>query len=334
MSIPHRLHLWRFRLPLTAPLDLGAVTLDQREGLLLQWERDGAPCVWSEISPLPGFSPHDLETCQRALQERLRRPGSLAARLGGDLRELPAEVRFGIEAGLLQCTTPLPPARPLPRCRLLRHDDPARSGPAPGSACIKLKVGRAAPRSDRETLRALLQRLKPGQRLRLDANRSWSLEDARTVLEGMDPQRIEFVEEPLRPGLDYAPWPGISAVPFAWDETLRADSAPFPARALDTPGLGALVLKPMLTGLTETQRLMAAARARGLQVILSAAYESNLTLDLYARLADHWGLPGPHGLDTFSVLGEALLAPIDSQPEHQQHPLCPQEALESLGTWT
>ncbi|MBK1691276.1 o-succinylbenzoate synthase [Ectothiorhodospira mobilis] len=334
MPTPHRLHLWRFHLPLTAPLDLGAVTLDQREGLLLQWEQDGAPCVWSEISPLPGFSPHDLETCLRALQGHLEPPGPLAERLGRDTRDLPPEVRFGIEAGLLQCTTALPPPRPLPRCRLLRHDDPARSGPAPESACIKLKVGRATPRADRDTLLGLLQRLKPGQRLRLDANRSWSLEDARTVLEGMDPQRIAFVEEPLRPGLDYGPWPGISAVPFAWDETLRAGTAPFPAKTLDTPGLGALVLKPMLTGLTETQRLVTAARTRGLQVILSAAYESNLTLDLYARLADYWGLPGPHGLDTFSALGHALLAPIESQPEHRQRPICPREALEPLGTWT
>lgn len=328
------LHLWRFRIPLTPPLDLGTVILDQREGVLLEWERAGAPRVWSEISPLPGFSPHDLETCLRALHGRLKRPGPLTARLGRDTQDLPAEVRFGIEAGLLQCITPLPPARPLPRCRLLRHEDPARLGPTPETACIKLKVGRTTPRVDRETLRALLQRLKPGQRLRLDANRSWSLEDAHTVLEGVDPACIEFVEEPLRPELDYGPWAGISPIPFAWDETLRASPSPFPAQALDTPGLGALVLKPMLTGLEEMQRLMAAAHARGLKVILSAAYESNLTLDLYARLADHWGLPGPHGLDTFAVLGHALLGPIESQPEHGQRPILPREALESLGTWT
>ncbi|MFP4244533.1 MAG: enolase C-terminal domain-like protein, partial [Ectothiorhodospira sp.] len=179
-----------------------------------------------------------------------------------------------------------------------------------------------------------LQRLAPGQRLRLDANRSWSPEAARTVLADLDPERIEFVEEPLRPGLDYGAWPGITTVPFAWDETLRAHKGPFPTRALDTPGLGTLVIKPMLTGLGETQRLVAAGRARGLQVLLSAAYESNLTLDLYARLADHWRLPGPHGLDTFSIFGRALLAPIESQPEHRQRPILTREALEPLGTWT
>ncbi|MFP4683370.1 MAG: o-succinylbenzoate synthase [Ectothiorhodospira sp.] len=334
MSFPQRLDLWRFRLPLSTPLDLGWASLTHREGLLLEWTRVNATPRWSEISPLPGFSAHDLETCRTALVDHLGRPGPLRARLTQGLEPLPPEVRFGLESGLLQCTTPLPRPRPLPRCRLLRHDDPARGGTAPGVDCIKLKVGRDAPGTDRESVLGLLQRLAPGQRLRLDANRSWSPEAARTVLADLDPERIEFVEEPLRPGLDYGAWPGITTVPFAWDETLRAHKGPFPTRALDTPGLGALVIKPMLTGLGETQRLVAAGRARGLQVLLSAAYESNLTLDLYARLADHWRLPGSHGLDTFSIFGRALLAPIESQPEHRQRPILTREALEPLGTWT
>ncbi|SEL23648.1 o-succinylbenzoate synthase [Ectothiorhodospira marina] len=327
-----RLTLWRYRVPLREPLALGPCTLSHREGLLLEWQGVDQPVIWSEISPLPGFSDHDLTTCTEHLRQLLQAPGALKDRLDPGQPGLPAEVRFGLESGHLQWSTPLPPARPLPRCQLLRHD--AELNTAPQAPCIKLKVGRSSPAADAQRIQGLIRQLRDDQPLRLDANRSWTLETARDLSKRIDHRHVAFIEEPLLPGSDYAEWFAATGLPFAWDETLRELPPQAIEARLDTPGLAALVIKPMLTGLTRSQAWVAAARSRGLGVVLSAAYESNLTLDLYTRLAQHWDLTGPQGLDTFAPFTHALIEPIRSQPEHAQRPVLRREDLHCLGHWT
>lgn len=260
-------------------------------------------------------------------------------------------------------------------CRLLDTGMDLPSAFAPSVRCVKLKVGRADLATDLRRIEQVLALLPHAARLRLDANRSWSLAQATRLCARLETRRIEYLEEPLRPGLSYARWNEHIAVPFAWDETLRASSpilsppwdggsAPgVPPRSsasdgsdavdagstpadstrsdaqrlepqrpdLDLPGLQALVVKPMLLGLARTQALLAAARTRGLKVVLSASYESNLSLDFYARLAAFWELDGPHGLDTFRLFGQALLQPLQeaqdpSDPIHR--PILGRDGLE------
>lgn len=329
------LTLWRYRVPLRQPLSLGQFTLSHREGLLLEWQGGDQRIIWSEVSPLPGFSTRTLDHCIKQIQELLQRSGTLEQRLDPNLldrAELCPEVRFGLESGRLQGSTPLSPARDLPRCRLLRPD--ADLDTLPQGPCIKLKVGRASVGADEQRIGHVTKGLRGDQRLRLDANRSWTLEQARTLSSSMNARRVEFIEEPLLPGSDYGAWFSATGLPFAWDETLRETSPETIKTRLDTPGLAALVIKPMLTGLMRSQAWVRAARRRGLVVVLSAAYESNLTLDFYARLADHWGLTGPQGLDTFDPFTHALIEPIRSQPEHAHRPVLGRKDLHCLGSWT
>ncbi|TVQ75259.1 MAG: o-succinylbenzoate synthase [Chromatiaceae bacterium] len=327
-----RLTLWHYRLPLREPLALGPCTLPHREGLLMEWQGADQRVIWSEISPLPGFSDHDLAACTHQLQCLLHGTGSLEDRLNPGHPGLFPEVRFGLESGYLQWSIPLPPAQPLPRCQLLRHDADPRT--VPQTPCIKLKVGRAPPAEDAQRIQGLIRQLRDGQQLRLDANRSWTLDTARDLSKRIDHRHVAFIEEPLLPGSDYGAWFTATGLPFAWDETLRETSVTAIEARLDTPGLAALVIKPMLTGLGRAEGWVRAARARGLGVVLSAAYESNLTLDLYTRLAAHWGLTGPQGLDTFEPFTHALIEPIRSQPEHAARPVLGREDLHCLGHWT
>ncbi|MFN2349496.1 MAG: o-succinylbenzoate synthase [Thioalkalivibrio sp.] len=326
------LTLWRYRLPLREPLALGPCTLSHREGLLMEWQGPDQRVIWSEISPLPGFSNHDLDTCTEHLRQMLQAPGALKDRLAPGQPGLPAEVCFGIESGHLQWSTPLPDARPQPRCRLLRHE--AAPDAAPHEACVKLKVGRASPVEDARRIQHVSRQLRDGQQLRLDANRSWTLETARDLCKRIDHRHVAFIEEPLLAGSDYEDWFAATGLPFAWDETLREISPEAVEDHLDTPGLAALVIKPMLTGLEHTRAWVSAARQRRLDVVLSGAYESNLTLDLYTRLAQHWGLTGAQGLDTFAPFTHALIEPIRSQPEHADRSVLAREHLHYLGHWT
>jgi o-succinylbenzoate synthase len=324
-----RLDLWAYRLPLIRPLRLGGHTIEDRAGLLLEWHRAQGRVTWSEIAPLPGFSRESLQECVAQCREFFAdRSFRHLDELLRDLSDaLAPSVRFGLESGCLQLSQPLPTPAPASSCRLLGPTAPINPEALAGAACIKLKVGREEPDVDLDRIQQVLDTAGPNARLRLDANRSWSLEQAAVLCAALDARRIEYLEEPLRPGLSYQGWADRIGIPFAWDETLREE----PAADLDTPGLGALVLKPMLTGLTRTRDLVDQARARGIRVVLSAAYESNLSLDFYARLAALWGLEGPHGFDTFRPFSMALLQPLRHVQDPVERPVLGRDRLEFLG---
>lgn len=357
------INLWRYRLPLKRPLRVGDFDLDHRSGLLLEWRQFPDRSVWSEIAPLPGFSQESLDTCiaecrrffaSHSIQcpdTRPNRPipqspagAALARELAAEMPEttttdeirkaldhqsspLSPSVLFALESGLLQLTETLP-SPPFPRvCQLILPGTSIDAAALIIANCVKLKVGRDNPETERNELQRLIETLPPAVRFRVDANRAWTREQTIAFCSGLDPARIEYLEEPLRPGLSYTGWAEQMPIPFAWDETLREQ----PDADLDTPGLRTVVLKPMLTGLSRTRTLVEQARARGLQVVLSGAFESNLSLDLYARLAAWWSLEGPHGLDTFRSFGMSLLQPPNHFPSPESLPILRREQLEHLG---
>ena len=323
-----RLELWAYRIPLNHPLRLGNRTIDERTGLLLEWRQAGGHIVWSEIAPLPEFSRESLQDCTAQCRAFFANPGfdDVDGLLAAVSDVLAPAVRFGLESGCLQLSQALPSPAPIRCCRLLDSEAPI-DPQAVTANCVKLKVGRGNLKTDLDRIRRVLDAMEPGARLRLDANRSWSLEQVAELCAVIDARRIDYLEEPLRSGLSYAGWTDRTEVPFAWDETLRQDPSP----DLDTPGLGALVLKPMLTGLTKTRDLVDQARVRGIRAVLSGAYESNLSLDLHARLAALWGLEGPHGLDTFRPFAMALLQPLRYLEDPVVRPVMERDGLEHLG---
>lgn len=333
------IHAWEYAIPLRMP-----APVSERRGLVLEWQTTAGRLVRSEIAPLPGFSPESLDECRRDCQAWLERaPGTreLEELSPVSLSALPPAARFGIEAGRLQLLHDLPAAQPIEPCALIdpslayesrdelaELDSMLAAIPA-GLGCLKVKVGRDTVDREAAILRHLDKRLPARVKLRLDANRAWSLEQARQVCAAIPAPRVDYVEEPLVPGSNYADWAAAVAVPFAWDETLREQ----PELDLLSPGLEALVVKPMLTGVAQTLGWLEAAHVARRRVVLSAAFESNLSLDLYARLAAQWQLCGYHGLDTFAAWPGCLLEPLRSQPAHSYKPLFGKDRLFYLGRW-
>ena len=172
---------------------------------------------------------------------------------------------------------------------------------------LKIKLG--AP-GDVENLRRVRARY-PG-RLRVDANASWSASDAVRVLREIEPLGIELVEQPVaRADLDGLAWVRSRVgIPVFADESCH--------RLGDLANLAGRVdgvnLKLMKTGgIREMLRMIHAARAHGLRVMLGSMLESSLALSAAAQLAPladeldldgHWllkgdpfeGAPGERGL--------------------------------------
>lgn len=171
---------------------------------------------------------------------------------------------------------------------------------------IKVKLG--AP-GDVDNLRRIRARYK-GE-LQVDANAAWSASDAVRVLRDVEPLGIELVEQPVaRADLDGLRWVRERiGIPVYADESCHhlQDIGPLAGR------VDGVNLKLMKTGgIGEMLRMIHAARALGLKVMLGSMVESSLALSAAAQLAPladvldldgHWllahdpfeGAPGERG---------------------------------------
>lgn len=103
----------------------------------------------------------------------------------------------------------------------------------------------------------------------LDANQGWTREEW-TFCGHLDPNRIEYLEDPCADFADIAFVANRTGMPVALDELL-AQGKPWGA----DPQLRALVLKPTLLGsLANCETLIARARELRLKVIISSCFES------------------------------------------------------------
>ncbi|HTR97353.1 MAG TPA: dipeptide epimerase [Candidatus Acidoferrales bacterium] len=171
---------------------------------------------------------------------------------------------------------------------------------------IKVKLGGPG---DVDNLRRVRARYR-GQ-LQVDANAAWSPADAVRVLRQIEPLGIELVEQPVARGdLDGLRWVrDRSPVPVFADESCHhlADLGALAGR------IDGINLKIMKTGgIREMLRMIHAARAHGLRILLGSMVETSLALSAAAQLAPladyldldgHWllaedpfdGAPGERG---------------------------------------
>jgi O-succinylbenzoate synthase len=324
---------FRYRLPLTAPLDLGVTTITHRTGLLVRCEDASGRAGWGDVAPLPGFSDEtlgDAEAALRALRPQLLQEPADPFRLerkkesSDGWTRAPASVRCGLELALFHLQaqaggTSLPAVmhdapRPTVSLNALVTEtgdkgmDTARQAAAEGYRAVKAKVGRQPVADDIAFVRRLRDALPADVALRLDANRAWSVEAAETFGEAIGGLDIAYVEEPLADASWLPDWAPTWDLPVALDETMRTLG---PGDLPRHRYAKAAVLKPTLTGgLVHTLRTARAATREGLTPVLSAAYESGVGLrGLVACAAGLGPRDVPVGLGTYDRLAADVLAP-------------------------
>jgi len=308
--------IYRYRIPLCRPLQLNGNSLQQRQGLIVQLNH-GSGEQFGEIAPLPGFS---RESLAEAEAELLR-----SARLwlaGRRITPSFPSVAFGLD-----CARFVSPSR-----RLLSQDDSPHARPCAGHTVaaipllsgspdaiqkrlseltataspprlIKLKVARLA-LDDEITLVQQILRDHPDLRLRLDANRGWSWQQALQFARAVPASAIDYIEEPLDNPDMLPDWFAHSGLYYALDETVQQPGYRFHKHS----GLKALVIKPTLVGSwLRIRQLLNAAHSAGIIAVLSSSYESSLGLHHLARLARCWTPGQPPGLDTHQILSHDLL---------------------------
>lgn len=327
--------LYRYRVPLVAPLPLKGITLHEREGVIVVLQDKDRNEGWGEVAPLPGFS-------RETLTEATVQVASLAQSLVGQamtkawleptgplaMRCVEKQVGPAAQFGLGQACADLWAKRhgqvlpavlteqPHPTVALnsLLVDTGKDMKAAiytmreAGYRAVKLKVGRRAVEEDLRRVREVAALLGPEMQLRLDANRAWTYDQACTFAESVSDCAIAYVEEPLRDAALLPQLVAETALPVALDESLvELSPEDLVARTYAT----AIIIKPTLaTGWWDMLAMMRAAQVLGIDAVLSASFEAGVGIAGLVALAASYGRSHvPMGFDTYRWLADDVVQP-------------------------
>jgi len=258
----HNIQRWtlsRFRLPLTRPLTTCS-SIAHREGLIVELETNDGHVGFGEASPLPGLHRITLETIQDQLVHALRqRDNSGLSPLG----------RFAIESALWR-----PPVKPIdvPINGLITGTNPIKQAlnlRSLGYKAVKLKVGLRSIGDDISMVGAVSKTLGDSIALRLDANQAWSLEQATAFANGIDINRIDYLEEPLTNPGDLPDLVSQTSIRVAIDESVTYPLEP-------TAGVVAVVIKPTRWGVMTSLKLIENANLLDCTPVISSTFESGV----------------------------------------------------------
>jgi L-Ala-D/L-Glu epimerase / N-acetyl-D-glutamate racemase len=228
--------------------------------------------------PLVGDDPFALE----AIEERLEDVDGLSAgkaALDGALHDWIGK-RLGVPVWRLLGLSPVAPHTSFTIGIDSLEGTRDRARRAAGFRSLKVKVGGA---EDLERLEAV--RAESDAALRVDANEGWTIESARELMPELIRLGVEFVEQPF-PARDLDSFLALRAVeprpPVIVDEGCHdlRDVAPAAAYA---DGINVKLAKS--GGVREAVRMIHAARALGLRVMLGCMVESQLGVAPAAAIA-------------------------------------------------
>ncbi|WP_246998538.1 dipeptide epimerase [Halosolutus gelatinilyticus] len=249
--------------------------------------------------------PHQLERIERRMRETVRRNPAARCAVSIALHDLVA-TRLDLP---LYRYWGLDPEETLETSYTIGLDDTAtmrektETAVERGFGTLKVKLGTDRDIEIVETIRSAA----PDARLFVDANEAWSPREAVARIEALAEYDLEFVEQPVPAedpeGLRYVY--ERSALPIAADESCIA--LPDIPRIADRCDIANLKLMKC-GGLREAVRMIHAARAHGLEVMLGCMTESNASIAAACHLAPL--------LDYADLDGSLLLAddPYDGVP--------------------
>jgi len=337
--------LYEFEAPLAIPMPRTNIT--KRGGVYVRIITTDGRDAYGEISPLPGFSRETLgEAKEQAFRvarqiSNLQLSVDVIGTTGPPSGNLFPSVLCGFEGALWKlnkfghgqalnsdnnaATWSMPQMRTqIDVCALLSGSAEeiaaqTRLRLSQGYKTFKLKVGSSDPEQDISVIRNVREAIGGASRLRLDANCSWSREEAEHVLKNTTEIDFEYVEEPLRDPSGYGALAAAVPVPIALDEStdivLKNNRTANPDSVKKLSWLRALILKPMIRrGIRESMRLAGAASRSGIESVVSSSFESRIGFESLLLLAG--SLPGAGlamGLDTlhyFQAESDMANAPV------------------------
>ncbi|NTU53920.1 MAG: o-succinylbenzoate synthase [Chlorobiaceae bacterium] len=332
----------RYSIPFTGTITVRGVPLNRREGLLLHLRSMGGE-AYGEIAPLPGLHTESLDLATQALAAFIPNLSGLCRIVAEERNHLlheahlPPSVSTGIEMALINLDAvetgslpafggTFPPAPSIPVNALLAGEpqaviDRAATRYAEGFRAFKLKVREGHLDDAIACIRAFHEAFGGKAELRLDANQSLDLDDAVAFGRALPKGCISYIEEPLKEPLLIPNFHAATGLPSALDESLWQH--PDLLDNIGPEALGALVLKPnCIGGIRKSLGLALKAHRMGLKAVFSSAFESSVSLGMYALMAAVSSpSPAASGLDTASFLADDLIENPFTAPDGMADPV-------------
>ncbi len=304
--------LYKYQLPMDSGVILRNNKLTQREGWIVELT-SGETTTYGEIAALIGFSHESIEQAGQQAQAQLELWVN-GIELNYDT--LFPSVACGLSFAELQLSGELPKQGNYCSAPLCTGDPdamlPVLEQLPEHRKITKIKVGLYEPIRDGMLVNLFLESV-PNLKIRLDANRAWTLEKAKkfaSYINASYRHRIEYVEEPCRDPRQSFTFAIDSGIAVAWDETLQ-EAVQKPGFELEQlTGAKVIIIKPTLIGsVARCVKLIEAAQRMGIAAVISSTIESSIGLNLLARFA-MWQTPHTiPGLDTIKLFGAQLETP-------------------------
>jgi o-succinylbenzoate synthase len=327
------LSIYTYSIPFTRPFRTGTGDISTREGIVLVFRHDTVTAV-AEASPLPGFSSESLQevldaiSASRSQTEAFFRSGFTSGNLKQFLDDAPplpslqfALSHIGIDILLQKKADTLsnlfgqvPASGTAVNYTISGGDfeslnNDLQRGLREGYTTFKFK----APWPVDELIRFLNETVahQPKIRLRLDANRSWPLQETGNILKSLSPLPIEYVEEPCDFDTHdlFLETAKQSPVPLAADESIDSlDELSYLRRSSNKI---VLIIKPALAGnifkIHETISEFGSPLNDN-RVVFTTALESGIGRHMVASVTSLFGDRNrAHGLSTGRFLAVDLI---------------------------
>jgi len=323
------LSLYRYQIPLGKLLPVGNQRIETREGLVLQVSTETqqqaveiSPLSGIDIDeqPIKGFSQESIAEIIQALAESMPSlQGEPIDKLLDIADTTPlASLAYGLSLLHAKLNGKLSLYRDSVSCipLIYRHQDEVAedlqqrvSTLSSKVHAVKVKVGQTSMEDEIQLIHQILA-IRPDLKIRLDANRAFTLEQAIDFCACLPLASIEYIEEPCHSPKDNSLLFQATGISFALDESLNDINYQFTM----LPGLTALVLKPMLIGhLNRLQQLIEEAQANGVRAIISSSLEASLGIEALKAISLECTPDEIPGLDTLSAFSSDLIASSGKQ---------------------
>jgi o-succinylbenzoate synthase len=300
--------LLRLSIPFRQPFVTAGGVVTARDLVLLRLEASDGTVGSGEAAP---FEPYDGVPLERAVAALTggggRRPPQ--ARAAEEIARLDLEARQEGRPLADPVRDALPVNLTLPAGPPEEVAGKAREGLRAGYACFKVKAGLP---DDAERVAAVREAVGPWPALRVDANRSWSVDQAVTSIRAIEDHDLEFVEQPCRSLDELREVRGRVSTPIAADESVR--SARALRRALELEACDVVNVKLAGAGGFRAARdAIRLARGNGLGVFLSSTLDGPWGIAASLQLAASEDVKLACGLATLELfdapIARALPAP-------------------------
>ena len=330
--------IYSFSLPLKKSINISNHTIVTRAGLIIIIKDENGNSGFGEISPLPGLDLDTLEQCLKELicfKDKYRNMEmnllnfSLKKPLMGLMplfNEFNCSTLFGIESAILSLVLKVnndlvfdPDIKGGENFRVELNGlfFPDTSEKIVNNQIqylktnrfktVKIKIGRIQKAHEIDQILGLWHSFNKEIQLRLDGNRSLSLEEYSEYHHSLNGLDIEYVEEPVR-DTDFLraaeiPWP------MALDESLNKYINRRDPALEGLPGIiKTIILKPAsVWGLHNIFRVISESNKKDIDCVMSSSYNTGITLSVLALAGCTAKKNTAHGLDTYKYYGKYIL---------------------------